>query len=308
MTKRLPSTRYTSPPHNPQPLYEEEGEEISPTSFVPAYRKVVAGNGLKGGGDLSRDRKFDIDFGNEENTAVEGNDPRLFDARDWDAPRATEVELTQGTEEEPRKLSPKDLRDAVDAWWENSEHTEGLKDINPQATQNKPDAYLLSRNNHTGTQSIDTIENLRQRLDSLGSGGGYSSSLFAIVKTIDLIDSDEYLLTSADIGRTLIFNTVSDTLNIKMNACFGSLSDEIYLVAPRAFFHDSSNPINFYTEMDFTNTGGGITQIPPVVATGLLPSFREGRSIACLKKCFTGGIGMDDWLLFGDIAAEEYLP
>ena len=123
------------------------------------------------------------------------------------------------------------------------------------------------------------------------------------MKTVELIDSDEYVLTSADIGRTLIFNSVSDTLNIKMNACFGSLSDEICVVAPRAFFHDSNNPINFFTEVNFVESGGDIVKVPPVVASGLVPSFRDGRAIAYLKKCFTGGVGMDDWLLFGDLAA-----
>lgn len=307
MTKRLPSTKYTSPPHNPQPFYEEEGTEVPLTRYVPTSRRLVPGKGLKGGGDLTRDRKFDIDFGNEENTAVEGNDPRLSDARDWDAPRATEEELIEGTEEEPRKLSPKDLRDTVEAWWENSEQTAKLKDVDPDATQNSPDEYLLNRRNHTGTQSIETIENLRQTLDSLGSSGSSSGNLFSIVKTVELFDADEYVLTSADIGRTLIFNSVSDRFNIKMNACFGSLSDEIYVVAPRAFFHRPNNPINFFTEVNFVERGGGIVKVPPVVAAGLAPSFRDGRAIACLKKCFTGGVGMDDWLLFGDLAAAAAL-
>ena len=303
MSKRLPSTKYTSPPHTPGLFIEGEESEMPSTRYVLTSRNLVAGIGLEGGGDLSRDRKFDVKFGSEAETAVEGNDPRLSDARDWTAEQATEVELKEGTEEEPRKLSPKDLRTAAEAWWESSDAAEKLSQVNVDATKNETDEYLLNRRNHTGTQSIDTVENLRGILDSLGSSGSSSSNLFSIVKTVELFASHEYVLTSADIGRTLIINTVSDKLNIQMNACFGSLSDEIYIVAPRAFLHDSSNPINFFTQISFVERGGGIVKVPPVVASGLAPSFRDGRAIVCLKKCFTGGVGMDDWLLFGDLAS-----
>lgn len=307
MSKRLPSTKYTSPPHKPGIFIEDEESEVPATRFVPSSRRLVAGKGLEGGGDLSKDRKFDIKFGDEEETAVEGNDPRLSDAREWTAEQATEAELKAGTEEEPRKVSPKDIHTAAKAWWESSEAAEKISNLNEDATKNESDDYLLSRRNHTGTQSIDTVENLRQILDSLGSSGSSSGNLFSVVKTVELIDSDEYVLTSADIGRTLIMNSVSDKLNIQMNACFGSLSDEIYIVAPRAFLHDPNNPINFFTQVSFVERGGGIVKVPPVVASGLAPSFRDGRAIVCLKKCFTGGVGMDDWLLFGDLASGEAL-
>lgn len=307
MSKRLPSTKYTSPPHKPGLFIEDEESDVPATRFVPSSRKLVAGVGLEGGGDLAKDRKFDIKFGDEEGTAVEGNDPRLSDAREWSADQATTEELEAGTEEEPRKVSPKDLHTATEAWWESSDAAEKLSNIPDGATKNESDDYLLNRKNHTGTQSIDTVENLRGILDSLGSSGSSSGNLFSIVKTVELIDADEYVLTSADIGRTLIMNSVSDKLNIQMNACFGSLSDEIYIVAPRAFLHDSSNPINFFTQINFVEQGGGIVKVPPVFASGLVPSFRDGRAIVCLKKCFTGGVGMDDWLLFGDLASGESL-
>lgn len=41
-----------------------------------------------------------------------------------------------------------------------------LAAIEPQATRNQTDAYLLSRANHTGTQAITTVTNLRQELDN----------------------------------------------------------------------------------------------------------------------------------------------
>ena len=272
MSKRLPSTKNTAPPHRLGIFMEDEESDVTVTRYVPALRNLVAGIGLEGGGDLTRDRKFDIKFGDEEGTSVEGNDPRLSDARDWLAERATTEELEEGTEEEPRKVSPKDLHTAAEAWWESSEAAENLREIN---------------------------DSLRSGSSSISSSG----NLFSSIKVIELGNEENYFLTTADIGRTLIFNSSSDRLNIQVNACFGSLNDEIYIVAPRAFLHDPSNPINFFTQINF-GSGGGIVKVPPVVATGLSPSFRDGRSIVCLKKCFTEGVGMDDWLLFGDLAGE----
>lgn len=43
---------------------------------------------------------------------------------------------------------------------------EKLMNIQAGATVNSPDSYLLDRNNHTGTQSIDTIRGLRESLES----------------------------------------------------------------------------------------------------------------------------------------------
>lgn len=44
-------------------------------------RKVIAGVGLLGGGDLTADRTLSIDFGTGAGKVVEGSDPRLTDAR-----------------------------------------------------------------------------------------------------------------------------------------------------------------------------------------------------------------------------------
>lgn len=49
--------------------------------FVPTLRKVIAGAGLAGGGDLSTDRTLSVQFGSTAGTAVQGNDSRLSDAR-----------------------------------------------------------------------------------------------------------------------------------------------------------------------------------------------------------------------------------
>lgn len=301
MSKRFPSTKNTGGPYVPQLVEDTEGEVPQPARYVTSTRKLVAGEGLLGGGDLSKDRKFDIDFGEGENQAVRGNDPRLSDSRDWNAPLATEEDL-ESSLDEPRKLTPADLFKAFTIFLANSGIAEDIANINTEATKNSTDAFLLNRSNHTGTQPISSIAGLQNILDALGSS--FSGHAFSVVRTIELLDSDEYVLTATDIGRTLIINSVSDKLNIKMNACFGSLGDEIYIVAPRAFLHDPSNPINFFTEISLVEQGGGVAKVPPVVATGLVPSFYGGRAIVCLKKCFTGGVGMDDWLLFGDLATE----
>lgn len=53
---------------------------VSSTAVLPT-RKVTAGTGLMGGGDLGADRTLAVQFGSAAGTAAEGNDPRLSDAR-----------------------------------------------------------------------------------------------------------------------------------------------------------------------------------------------------------------------------------
>lgn len=48
---------------------------------VPTSRIVAAGTGLSGGGDLSADRSFDVDYGTTAGTATEGNDSRVTGAQ-----------------------------------------------------------------------------------------------------------------------------------------------------------------------------------------------------------------------------------
>lgn len=48
---------------------------------VPTSRILTAGTGLSGGGDLSADRTFDVDYGTTAGTAAEGNDSRITGAQ-----------------------------------------------------------------------------------------------------------------------------------------------------------------------------------------------------------------------------------
>lgn len=66
--------------------------------------------------------------------------------------------LKNKVDKEPGKgLSSNDFTDEL---------YEKLKNLQAGATINSPDSYLLDRNNHTGTQSIDTIRGLRESLES----------------------------------------------------------------------------------------------------------------------------------------------
>lgn len=48
---------------------------------APAARKIVAGTGLTGGGDLTTDRTLSVPYGTTAGTSAQGNDPRLSDQR-----------------------------------------------------------------------------------------------------------------------------------------------------------------------------------------------------------------------------------
>jgi hypothetical protein len=59
------------------------GATATPTDIgaVPTSRTISSGTGLTGGGDLTADRTLAVSYGTTANTACEGNDARLSDAR-----------------------------------------------------------------------------------------------------------------------------------------------------------------------------------------------------------------------------------
>lgn len=57
------------------------GAPVAGAGGVPTTRQVIAGTGLAGGGDLSTDRTFTVQYGSTAGTAAQGNDSRLSDAR-----------------------------------------------------------------------------------------------------------------------------------------------------------------------------------------------------------------------------------
>ena len=56
------------------------GGPFAAAAYVPETRTLTAGTGLTGGGDLSADRTFAVDYGTSAGTAAEGNDSRITGA------------------------------------------------------------------------------------------------------------------------------------------------------------------------------------------------------------------------------------
>jgi hypothetical protein len=91
---------------------------------------------------------------------IQTSDSRLADSREWNASTATQAEAEAGTSTDRLAFSPLRIFQAIAAWWSNSSAASKLSGIASGATANSSDAYLLSRDNHTGTQSISTITGL----------------------------------------------------------------------------------------------------------------------------------------------------
>lgn len=102
-----------------------------------------------------------LDTLNELATAVAGKvdltDSRLGDAREWSAPTASQGEAETGTSTTRLAFTPQRVFQAVAAWWAGSAAKAKLDGIASEATANQSDSYLLSRANHTGTQTAETI-------------------------------------------------------------------------------------------------------------------------------------------------------
>jgi hypothetical protein len=84
-------------------------------------------------------------------------DSRLSDAREWSAATVTQAEAEAGTDTTRRAFTVVRVWQAIAAWWAASSAKAKLDGIASGATANSSDATLLSRANHTGTQTAATI-------------------------------------------------------------------------------------------------------------------------------------------------------
>jgi hypothetical protein len=90
---------------------------------------------------------------------VETTDARLSDAREWTASTVTQSEAEAGASTTRRAWTAQRVFQAIAAWWNGSSAKTKLDGIAIGATANQTDAFLLSRANHTGTQTASTISN-----------------------------------------------------------------------------------------------------------------------------------------------------
>ena len=300
MSKKLPSTRdhgglYPTVGNIGEPMMQH----LERTGFVPMSRLIQAGKGLKGGGYLSYDLTLCADFGDQEGQVTEGNDPRLSDAREWIAELVPEDEAAEGMNDVARKWTSALVRHAITGWWDDSGAKAKLDGIEEGATANSPDDELLNRRNHTGQQPISSIIGLEDALAGMGGGGAGGEGgiivggRFSPVKNINQGSKVRYTLELSDIGKTLVFKSLIDHIEIVMPMCYGKIGDEIYFLAPPSLYPNGVE--NFFSEV----LGH---KFYPNVAYGLMAGFREGWSVACLKKVTDVTDGMPNWVLFGDLA------
>jgi len=96
--------------------------------------------------------------------AVQDDDPRLSDPREWTAATVDQAEAEAGTATTRRAWTAQRVFQAVAAWWAASAASTKLAGIATGATANSSDAALLDRANHTGTQAASTITMATARL------------------------------------------------------------------------------------------------------------------------------------------------
>jgi hypothetical protein len=117
--------------------------------------------------------------GTKADTAVQPDDARLTDSREWTAATVTQAEAEAGTATTRRAWTAQRVRQAIDAvigaignatqtvagWMSPADKTK-LDGIQTGATANATDAELRDRSTHTGTQAIATVSGLQAALDS----------------------------------------------------------------------------------------------------------------------------------------------
>lgn len=106
------------------------------------------------------------DFTTDEQTKLAGID----DGAQVNSAAVSQAEAEDGTGTELRSWTVQRVWQAIAAWWAASAMKTKLDGIAPGATANSSDASLLSRANHTGTQSASTISDLAEATqDTVGA-------------------------------------------------------------------------------------------------------------------------------------------
>ena len=77
--------------------------------------RVIAGNGLTGGGTLEADRTLAVSYGTAAGTAAQGNDSRLSNNREWTASTVSQTEAQAGTATTDRKWTAQRVAQAISA-------------------------------------------------------------------------------------------------------------------------------------------------------------------------------------------------
>lgn len=93
--------------------------DLKSFGYVPKSRKIATGSGIKGGGYLHQDLYLCLKYGDEAGTVVEGNDPRLSNKRECNAPLTSTLQAEEGTWEGITQWSPVLIHGAIDGWWKH---------------------------------------------------------------------------------------------------------------------------------------------------------------------------------------------
>jgi len=103
---------------------------------------------------------------------VDSADSRLSNAREWNAPTATQADAEAGSSTTRLAFTPQRVFQAIAAWWSASTAATKLAGIASGATANATDAQLRDRATHSGTQPASTITGLFDPAAPGPIGGG----------------------------------------------------------------------------------------------------------------------------------------
>lgn len=142
----------------------------------------------------------------------------------------------------------------------NEERTK-LAAIQAEATKNQTDTYLLDRTNHTGTQSISTIDNLQTTLDSKAA----TAHTHSLNLTGDASGSATLGQTSVDLNVTVQDNSHNHTIaNVTgLQSILDNKQDKLNGLSVHRFIQ-VSNAANSTTTANNINT----TTILPLLGNG----------------------------------------
>ena len=250
---------------------------------APITRTITAGTGLTGGGDLTADRTLSVTYGTTADTAAQGNDSRLSDAREWTATEVSQAEAETGTATTARKWTAQRVRQAITAWWGTVGTTFGktlLGSTDAAAARSSLElGTAATRNVGTGAEDLprnaDLID-LRSQQAALDDGlyeASDSGMIFELPTGLN-----EFDILFVDGFYHLFYDDKTKTMHRQSTTIegLGTAPDDLTISGryPSAFFESGTwhlyvwNPAQLYTEHYTSTSASGSYTLQDTLPVG----------------------------------------
>lgn len=194
-----------------------------------------------------------------------------------------------------------------------------LAEIEPGATANQADEYLLNRANHTGTQAMETVDGLPDALEALEAGAGKAvqqTSATGAALLPEGADSQRPVSGSLPAGALLIRGNTQAPADYKLEfwdraaAAWKALADRTWFGQQiAAAVAEVKDWVNQQIGFTIIYPNGGSATAPANVAINsryVMPNPFPGFQVLCIAEIQVGGVWGESGWAYSSSAAGGY--